>query len=117
MPGRNLYGIANQDNVNSYKVGGRPEEYDEKGENPDYEWNAEKDCGRVWKRTGDYYPSVGNIYPTEGNTHNYAGGWAYYWTAHEYTRDSLRVLSAWISTATEPHILPVRRISATRYVA
>ena len=86
MPGRNLYGIANQDNVNSYKVGGRPEEYDEKGENPDYEWNAEKDCGRVWKRTGDYYPSVGNIYPTEGNTHNYAGGWAYYWTAHEYTQ-------------------------------
>ena len=86
MPGRNLYGIADQDGVNSYKTGGRPEEYDAAGENPDYEWNAEKDCGRVWKRTGDYYPCAGNIYPTDGNTHNYAGGWAYYWTAHEYTQ-------------------------------
>ena len=85
MPGRNLYGVADQDGVNSYKVGGRPEEYDQNGENPDYEWNAEKDCGRVWKRTGDYYPMAGNIYPTDGNTHNYASGWAYYWTAHEYT--------------------------------
>lgn len=89
MPGRNLYGVADQDNVNSYKTGGSPEEYDENGENPDYEWNAEKDCGRVWKRTGDYYPMVGNIYPTEGTgtviTHNYASGWAFYWTAHEYT--------------------------------
>ncbi|MCM1178034.1 MAG: BACON domain-containing protein [Clostridium sp.] len=85
MPGKNLYGLADQDGVVSYKVGGGSGEYDENGVNPDYEWNAEKDCGRVWRRTGDYYPMAGNIYPTIGNTHNYASGWAYYWTAHEYT--------------------------------
>lgn len=84
VPGENFYGIASELDVNSYPTGGAAEEYDENGENhEEYPWNAVKDCGRVWWRTGDYYPMAGNLYPVGGSAHNYSSGTGYYWVAHE----------------------------------
>lgn len=83
VPGKRLWGIPSGNTSVSY--GGGREEYDETGINERYEWNVEKDCGRVWRRTGDYYPLVGNVYYTSinGTTHNYSGGLGQYWTCEQ----------------------------------
>ena len=83
VPGKNMWGVAvGSDNVTT---GGRHEEYDENGENAKYLWNAEKDCGRVWKPTGDFYPIVGNIYPTSMSTtpYNWTSEQIFYLTSQE----------------------------------
>lgn len=91
VPGKNMWGTAVGDE--NIKTGGRHSEYDESGVNNEFLWNAEKDCGRVWRLTGDFYPMVGNIYPSSyslpGTTpYNYASGQTFYLTSQEREYDS-----------------------------
>lgn len=87
VPGRNLWGLPSGNT--SIKTGGPVEDYDENGQNPQWNWNVCKDCGRCWKPTGDFYPMTGNIYysSTTETNHNYAGGLVFYWTTHESPED------------------------------
>lgn len=86
VPGKNIWGTAvGQENI---KTGGKQSEYDEDGINEKYLWNAEKDCGRIWKPTGDFYPMVGNIFPSTYSTdkdtpYNYASAQTFYLTSQE----------------------------------
>lgn len=86
VPGKNMWGTAvGQENITT---GGKPSEYDENGINKKYLWNAEKDCGRIWKPTGDFYPLVGNIYPStyspdKDTPYNYASAQTFYLTSQE----------------------------------
>ena len=85
VPGHNFYGIASELDVNSYTTGGSGDT-DENGEL--YPWETAKDCGRIWRKTGDYYPMAGNLYPVGESTHNYCSGMGYYWVAHEMENGS-----------------------------
>lgn len=91
VPGKNMWGTAVGNE--SIKTGGRHNEYDETGISSDFLWNAEKDCGRVWRQTGDFYPMAGNIYPSAyslpGTTpYNYASGQTFYLTSQEKVFDT-----------------------------
>lgn len=85
VPSKDMWGTSFGDET--IKTGGRTDEYGEDGELDTYAWNVEKNCGRVWKPTGDFYPMVGNIYParyTPGSTpYNYASGQTMYLTSQE----------------------------------
>ena len=86
VPGKDMWGTAaGSENV---KTGGAPGDYDDSGVHESYLWNKEKDCGRVWKATGDFYPMVGNIYPSRYTTqsetpYNYTSGQTMYLTSQE----------------------------------
>lgn len=81
VPGNNMWGEAV--GTENHKTGGKPAEYDENGESSKYFWNKEKNCGRVWKPTGDFYPMVGNIYPAGESPYNYTSGQTFYLTSQE----------------------------------
>ncbi len=90
VPGKNMWGtVVGNDKANT---GGKHNDYDENGVSEKFAWNVEKDCGRVWKATGDFYPMVGNIYPTtySVNTtpYNYCSGQTFYLTSQEGLFDS-----------------------------
>lgn len=80
VPGKNVWSLPSGNK--SVRNGGPVEDYDESGVSEEWDWNIAKDCGRVWKYTGDYYPMVGNIYYTSERdpAHNYTGGQGFYWT-------------------------------------
>lgn len=83
VPGDGVWGSLS---IEGYiKTAGLDEEYDENGVNPEYAWNREDGCGRVWRTTGDFYPMVGNIYQTSLSTtpYNYCSGQTFYLTSHE----------------------------------
>ena len=90
VPGKNMWGTVVGNN--STTTGGKHNEYDENGVNEKYSWNVEKDCGRVWRTTGDFYPMVGNIYPSSYTVnktpYNYASGQTFYLTSQEGLYDS-----------------------------
>lgn len=89
VPGKDIWGVPSG-NKTITNAGG-VSEYDENGENEKWDWNVFKDCGRIWKFTGDYYPAVGNVYygSINNNTHNYASSQAFYWTCQRTpNRDS-----------------------------
>lgn len=83
VPGANLYGIPGNDTT--IQTGGDLGDYDEKWENPNWEWNESHGCGRQWRRTGDFYPMGGQIRWTEldNQSHVWAGGLCCYWTSQE----------------------------------
>lgn len=89
VPGKNMWGTAS--GSDSFKTGGVHNEYGADGVSDEYLWNVEKDCGRVWKPTGDFYPMVGNIYPSsysvdDKTPYNYASGQTFYLTSQEGQR-------------------------------
>lgn len=85
VPGKDIWAIPSGNT--SVSNGGRVYEYDENGENPRYDWNVGKDCGRCWKYTGDYYPMAGNLWygSIKDAAYNYASTQAFYWTCHRAT--------------------------------
>ncbi len=90
VPGKDMWGSsAGNDSVTT---GGKHNEYDGNGVSEKYLWNEEKDCGRVWKPTGDFYPMVGNIYPSSYSQnvtpYNYSSGQTFYLTSQEGLYDS-----------------------------
>ena len=90
VPGKNMWGkVIGKESITT---GGRHREYDETGTSEKYLWNEEKDCGRVWKLTGDFYPMVGNIFPAqylpEETPYNLASSQVFYLTSQEVAFDT-----------------------------
>jgi len=99
VPGKDMWGKSVGDE--SISTGGRHNEY-ENGTSAKYLWNEEKNCGRVWRQTGDFYPMAGNIYPptyTIRTPYNYASGMARYLTCQErpYNAESGRSIRMYVA--------------------
>ena len=92
VPGKNMWGAASESGKATI-TGGGSEEYDGKGENPKYLWNVQKDCGRIWKATGDFYPAAG-LMGAETAPYNYASEQAFYLTSQEDAKEHAMVFVA-----------------------